>query len=160
MHKLLAISLVASLAACSGSSTPSGSTGSASTSGSGTTGASSSGSTGTSSTGGSGGSTGGVPPGGKRIFLTSSTYEGGALGGVSGADQKCTLSAQAVGLSGTWIALVSGLDRISDVGPWYLLDGTKVFNNKAGLSTTPFAVISIDERGGAHAGDEQAHRKS
>lgn len=43
---------------------------------------------------------------------------------------------------------MNAIDRINDVGPWYLVDGTtKVFNNKANLLTTPLAEIDEDETG-------------
>ncbi|MGC4118500.1 MAG: hypothetical protein QM765_28885 [Myxococcales bacterium] len=42
------------------------------------------------------------------------------------------------------------IDRMADVGPWYLVDGkTKVFANKAGLATVPSAAISMFENGGS-----------
>jgi hypothetical protein len=43
---------------------------------------------------------------------------------------------------------VNAIDRIDDVGPWYLVDGvTKVFNNKANLLTIPLSAIVTDESG-------------
>ncbi len=87
----------------------------------------------------------------KRVFVTASDYDG-KLGGLAGADAKCALSAQAANLGGTWKAWLSddttnALDRIANVGPWFLLDGTKVFNNKANLATVPLSQITISEQG-------------
>ncbi len=95
-------------------------------------------------------------PAPKRVFVTSTMF-GGDLGGVDGADAKCGTAAQAAMLGGVWKAWTSSstedaIDRISDVGPWYLVDGkTRVFNNKANLLTAPLAPISLDETG--HAWD-------
>ena len=92
----------------------------------------------------------------KRVFVTSVTYPGGALGGSAGADEKCNAAAQAAVLAGTWKAWIStssedAVDRIEDVGPWYLVDGaTRVFNNKANLTTLPLASIALDEQGKRH----------
>ncbi len=88
----------------------------------------------------------------KRIFMTSTTYTGD-LGGVEGADAKCALVADGANLGGTWKAWISSstvnaIDRIDDVGPWYLVGGTnKVFNNKSNLGTTPLNLVSQDENG-------------
>lgn len=95
-----------------------------------------------------GGST--TTSGQKRVFVTSVTYSG-SLGGSSGADQKCNLAAQGANLGGTWKAWLSSgstnaIDRIADVGPWYGMDGKKVFNNKANLTTTPLASIERSEQ--------------
>jgi hypothetical protein len=90
--------------------------------------------------------------GDKRIFVTSVAYTG-ALGGLSGADEECNNVAGAAALGGTWTAWLSdrntaALDRIADVGPWYLIDeATVVFNNKPNLTTTPIVAIAVDEHG-------------
>ena len=164
----LALAL-SSLAGCGGSDTPNVSHDPAkpSTSGGGSSsnGGTSSGSGGGSSSGGGSGGGSGFGDGSgssggsggasvKRVFVTSTTYSGN-LGGVSGADNKCQLHADAASLGGTWKAWISGgsanaIDRIADVGPWYLVDRTtKVFNNKANLQTTPAFAIWSDETGAA-----------
>jgi hypothetical protein len=157
--------------ACGGSSTPdvgdggagssqkdggTSSSSSGSKGGSSSSSGSSSGSGGSSSTGGGGNSTGGgsssTGAGVKRVFVTSVTYSGN-LGGIAGADAKCATAAAAQTLGGTWKAWISSgsvnaIDRINDVGPWYLVNGVqKVFNNKANLSTTPLTAIDEDESG-------------
>jgi hypothetical protein len=92
----------------------------------------------------------------KRVFVTSATFPGGALGGASGADERCYAAARAAELGGTWKAWMStssedAIDRIEDVGPWYLVNSaTKVFNNKANLTTVPLASITLDEQGKRH----------
>ncbi len=102
------------------------------------------------------------PAGSKRVFVTSTTYTGDlatAAGtpidaqnaGVMSANKLCQTAASAAALGGIWKAILhqpgSGLDALADVGPWYRLDGTLVFNNRAQLRTTPLAPISIDELG-------------
>ena len=90
---------------------------------------------------------------GKRIFVTATSYIGGNLGGLAGADAKCNLSAQGATLGGTWKAWLSdfptnAIDRITDVGPWFLVGTTtKVFNNKANLTTVPLQAINRNEQG-------------
>jgi hypothetical protein len=95
----------------------------------------------------------------KRIFVTSAAYNGdlrtagNAATGLQGGDFLCNQAAQAALLGGTWVAWLSdethdAIDRINDVGPWFLVDGqTRVFNNKANLTTTPLASINQDETG-------------
>jgi len=95
---------------------------------------------------------------GKRVFVTSTTYSGnllqaaGAADGLAAGDKLCTQAAQAAALGGTWKAWLSvkGTDaktRMAGVvGGWYLLDGTKVFNNAANLTTQPLANIRMTEQ--------------
>lgn len=89
----------------------------------------------------------------KRIFVTNAQYDGN-LGGLAGADQKCSTAAQAAGLGGTWKAWLSdantnAIDRITANGPWYLRDNdSRVFNNKANLMTNPLTPIRRDENDG------------
>lgn len=87
----------------------------------------------------------------KRIFATRSSYTG-ALGGLAGADAKCQTAATAANLGGKWKAWLSdsktnAIDRVTDVGPWALLDGRKVFNNKINMTTVPITPINRDEFG-------------
>ncbi len=87
----------------------------------------------------------------KRVFVTSLGYNG-SLGGTRGADSVCATAVGVAGLRGNWIAWISdssrnAIDRISDVGPWYRLDGYRVFDNKAQLMQTPQAPIDVDETG-------------
>lgn len=99
---------------------------------------------------------GGNPPGSKRIFITATGYSGN-LAGSAGADTICTAASDAVGLGGRWTAWIStassdAFSRVQEVGPWYLLDGTMVFTNKANFRTMPLAPINVDEHGVALAG--------
>lgn len=88
----------------------------------------------------------------KRVFATASSYSGN-LGGLSGADKKCQQAADGANLGGTWTALlasrnVGALERVKDVGPWYLVgSGAKIFNNAANLGTKPLAPLWNDEQG-------------
>ncbi|MBX7100206.1 MAG: hypothetical protein K1X89_20995 [Myxococcaceae bacterium] len=100
-----------------------------------------------------GGSSGGGSGGGmgKRLFVTAQLY-GGNLGGLAGADQKCTTSAAAGNLGGVWQAWLSdgttdAVSRFADAGAWYDLDGRKIFNNSANLTTVPLDQLRVDEQG-------------
>jgi hypothetical protein len=101
-------------------------------------------------------------PGQKRVFVTSSRYVGslqvagmGATG-LEGADNLCRISATAANLGGMWKAWLStgmragaaatnAIDRITEVGPWYRMDGLKAFNNKSNLMTSPLVAVDHDE---------------
>lgn len=79
----------------------------------------------------------------KRVFVTFDFYTGnlmaqvpGAANGLAAADSLCTSAASRAGLGGTYKAWLSmgttnAIDRISDVGPWYLTDDTPMFSSKA-----------------------------
>jgi len=150
MKTLLGLSMVIALSGsgCGTSDTTSQASGTSGTSGDSSTGSTTSGA----SSGASSGS--GVPPGSKRIFITHDTFLGNLAngGGLLGADKTCALAAQAASLSGAWKAWAStttanAIDRIVDVGPWFDLMGTKIFENKDGLKTSPLASLWLDEQG-------------
>ena len=88
----------------------------------------------------------------KRVFVTSSQYDGD-LARHGGGDKLCQQIATEARLGGTWKAWLSiggmnAVDRIADVAPWYLVDGvTKVFATKAQLRARPSVVINQDESG-------------
>jgi hypothetical protein len=100
-----------------------------------------------------------APPPRKRVFVTSTEYDGdlktagAGTDGLSGADALCAARASVAGLSGTFLAYLStstvnAKNRIADVGPWYLVDKTtEVFPSKAALSTTPLHAIEQTELG-------------
>jgi hypothetical protein len=76
------------------------------------------------------------------VFVTSTSYVGGAIGGLSGADQKCQALAQAQSLSGTWVAWLSdsktsAASRIAHWNtPYVLVDGsTTIANDWSGLTS-------------------------
>jgi hypothetical protein len=107
-----------------------------------------------------GGGSGGGSDGGasKRAFVTSATYSGdlktaaGAADGLAAGDALCETAARAQNLGGAWRAWLSAgnttaLSRIADVGPWKLIGGAIVFNNAAGLATTPSSALERDEAG-------------
>jgi uncharacterized protein DUF1554 len=93
----------------------------------------------------------------RRVFVTKSQYPGDlalaatGFAGLAAGDELCRRSAAQLG--GTWKAWLSdpttnAIDRIADVGPWYLVDGTTmVFANKAALAGTPLVAIAINETG-------------
>jgi hypothetical protein len=90
---------------------------------------------------------------GKRFFTTSDTYDALGIGAIEGADTKCNHAALSADLGGTWVAWLSdssvdAIDRIPDVGPWYLVNGyTVVFHSKAHLEGNPVAHLAMDESG-------------
>ncbi len=92
------------------------------------------------------------PPPVKRVFVTSSQYDGN-LAPLGGGDRLCQQIAMEARLGGTWkawlsIGGVNAIDRIADVAPWYLVDGvTKVFATKAQLRGRPTVIINQDENG-------------
>jgi hypothetical protein len=106
------------------------------------------------------GCTGGDSP--KRVFVTTARFAGD-FGGLAAADQQCNdiaSSAIAAGFlrdgNSTWRAWLSdsttdAIDRIDDVGPWYLVDdSSEVFRNKAHLRLMPadlLVPIHLTERG-------------
>jgi hypothetical protein len=79
-----------------------------------------------------------LPQTNKRVFLTSTTYDGN-LGGLAGADEKCQARANAANLGGTWRAWLSdsqtsASSRITQTnGKYVLLNGQTVANNWADL---------------------------
>jgi len=105
------------------------------------------------------GTTTAPPPTKHYIFITSLSYDGdlksagGGSTGLEGADKICANHAAGGALGGTWKAWLSdsttnAIDRINDVGPWYLVGtDTVVFNNKANLATVPLIYIYISELG-------------
>lgn len=98
-----------------------------------------------------------APPQGerKRVFLTGAFL--GTLydptGGLVGGDRKCDQAAQQSGLEGSWRVWLSAggvdaIDRLVDVGPWYLVDRqTLVFADRAQLTTGPSAPITMTHSG-------------
>jgi len=97
------------------------------------------------------------PPKGKRIFVTSATFNGdlktagGGTSGIDGADKICQGLASDASLGGTWKALIStatqsGIDRMSNVGPYYRLDDEKVFETREQMRTQPLAAIDVTEK--------------
>ena len=102
----------------------------------------------------------------KRVFITSSVYEGvltqynAESVGLAAGDALCQTAATAANLGGTWKAWLSdtndgAIERLVDVGAYYLVDGlTKVFNNYANLGTTPLVPINMDETAATVGGSD------
>lgn len=94
----------------------------------------------------------------KRVFVTFGVTTGGGVAGVAGANAKCQLSADNAKLGGTFIAWLSVpadpvLNRLQDVGPWYLVDRTTlVFANKLAITSGPNVPIDRDENGNKASG--------
>jgi len=155
MKVFLGLMMGCALGGCGTTKTQSGVTGSGGSSTGVTTAA-----TGTGASTGASSSTG-LPAGAKRIFITHATFTGTLAngGGLSGADKTCAAAAQAASLGGAWRAwasttTVNAIDRIVDVGPWFDLQGTKIFANKDGLKTSPLAGLWLDEHGAGLASDD------
>jgi hypothetical protein len=101
-------------------------------------------------------------PAPKRFFVTSASYTGnlvtagGEATGLKSGDALCAVAAESVLPGSTWHAWLSdsttnAIDRITDVGPWYLFDGTEAFADKASLTDFPTYSVEVDEnadRGG------------
>jgi hypothetical protein len=98
----------------------------------------------------------------KRVFVTSLATSGdlktngNAASGLAGGDKLCQNAADAASLGGTFKAWLSSsttnaIDRIANVGPWYLPDRcTLVFANKAAITSTgPQADIAVTADGAA-----------
>lgn len=94
-----------------------------------------------------------------EIFITSGKTSGN-IGGLSGADGTCQAAANAAGIGvsqgRSWKAILSVMgvnakDRISEVGPWFLVDGgpagggPKVFDsvNGGGATLTSLPLTNI-----------------
>lgn len=97
----------------------------------------------------------------KLVFVTSTSYTG-SLGGVSGADSKCSTRATAGGLSGTFKAWIADRNLPSAPSvtfaqaniPYVLVNGTQVADNWADLIDGSLDnPISINELGGAVTAD-------
>jgi len=99
-------------------------------------------------------------PNAKRVFVTEKHYNGdlaaaaGVTDGLAGGDALCNMAAAAVGLAGTfkaWLSTdtVDAIDRLADVGPWYLVGGCEqVFANKNAIVTGyPQVAITRGETG-------------
>lgn len=85
------------------------------------------------------------------IFVSSTKWTG-PMGGLDGADAKCSFLAKQAGFSGIWKALMSdsitdAKDRLPDTA-FYRIDGAKIANSKADLfDGTLLMPINIDEHG-------------
>jgi len=94
---------------------------------------------------------------GKRVFVTSTPYQGGLLGGLAGADAKCGEAATAGGLTGTYSAWLStsampARDRLAHaMEPYVLVDGSAqvAAGWDALVSGTLEHAIDRDEHGNA-----------
>jgi len=90
----------------------------------------------------------------KKVFVTRNVFKGD-LGGLAGADAKCAAAASDASLSGTYVAWLSGRsggamvrasERLAEAR-YELLDGTLVFDSKAGLGAAAAAPIDVTELG-------------
>jgi hypothetical protein len=87
-----------------------------------------------------------------RAFV-SSQIKNGNLGGVAGADQTCMQLATAQNLGGNWRAWISvngtdAIDHITSTGPWQLVNGDVVADNKTTLASGSLKhLIDKDEKG-------------
>jgi hypothetical protein len=87
-----------------------------------------------------------------RVFV-SSAVKTGNLGGIAAADQLCTTLATTAKLGGTYRAWLSvagadAVDHITSAGPWQLVSGEIVADDKAGLTSGALKhLIDKDENG-------------
>lgn len=91
----------------------------------------------------------------KTVFLTSTMYKGGELGGLAGADAKCQARANTAGLMGiyrAWLSDSTGSpsSRFARAGaPYVLVNGAMVANNWVGLTSGSLRhAIDVTELGG------------
>lgn len=88
------------------------------------------------------------PTGPKRIFLTRVAITGSEV-----SDEICQRAAEIEHLGGSWIAWIATadttrlnpIDRISDIGPWYDLEGDLIFLNKEEMLSFPRRPIVVTE---------------
>ena len=76
-------------------------------------------------------------PAPNKMFVTSMGFTAD-LGGLAGADARCTAAARAANLTGTFVALlstrtVSAFDRLAGSSGWIRVDGRPVGNAPADL---------------------------
>lgn len=94
----------------------------------------------------------------KIVFITSTHYQGGALGGLAGADEKCQTHAEAGGLSGSfraWLGLTEE-DAPANAWPWvhrpYVnVDGAFLFM-PPDVPCGSLPLTLLDEEGEQHPG--------
>jgi hypothetical protein len=91
----------------------------------------------------------------RKVFVTSETFVGGNLGGLTGADDICRKLAVSAGLSSSYAAWLSDstgspVTRFpEDVGPYLLVNGAIVANNWTDLTSgTLRQPIDLTELGG------------
>jgi hypothetical protein len=95
-----------------------------------------------------------VPASGKKVFITSESYDGD-LGGLAGADAICRTRATAAGLPNAanfkaWLSdgSTDAISRITSNGPWVRTDGFRIADSKADLTDgTIFTAIDKTESG-------------
>jgi hypothetical protein len=104
--------------------------------------------------GGSAGSAGSGPLAPRRVFVSSETYAGGALGGITGGDDKCQTLADAEDLGGTWLAWLSDSTTepaarfVHSEVPYVLVGGAEIAADWDDLTDQSIAVaIDRDESG-------------
>jgi len=95
-----------------------------------------------------------IVTGNKRMFVTSTTYQGGLLGGLAGADARCAARASASGLAGTYKAWLSDSHKSAasrlthSTGSYSLIDGTLVAASWDDLVATNLQhAVDLDELG-------------
>ena len=100
-----------------------------------------------------------IVSGNKRAFVTSTTYQGGVIGGLAGADAKCAAHASAGGLAGSYKAWLSDSHKSAasrlthSTGTYSLIDGTLVAASWDDLVATRLQhAIDHDELGRAIPG--------
>ncbi|HVU49323.1 MAG TPA: hypothetical protein VHL80_01490 [Polyangia bacterium] len=91
----------------------------------------------------------------RHVFVSSKSFVGGDLGGLTGADDACRTLAIAAGLSSSYAAWLSTSTSSPstrfprDVGPYVLVDGTIIADNWAGLTSGSLQnPIDLTETGG------------
>ncbi len=84
------------------------------------------------------------------MFITHDVFPAN-LGGSNGADAKCQAAASSIGLSTTFVALVSSgktgaLSRVTSTGPYASMNEETAYLTKSDFVATSFATVT-DENG-------------
>lgn len=96
-------------------------------------------------------------------FVTSTSYTGAQVGGLSGADALCNARAAAGGLPGTYVAWLSdsstdAIDRLAGARGWVRPDGEPFADSAADLSAgRVLDPLDVDELGNHVADDVGVH---
>lgn len=91
-----------------------------------------------------------VPPGPANLVFVTSTMVTGGFGGVAAADAMCAQHAATAGMSGTFVAWLSGASiiRLSESRGWTRVDGVALADQPSDfISNLLLAPIALDERG-------------
>lgn len=84
-----------------------------------------------------------------RIFVTTASYKGSQIGGVTGADEKCAAAASAAGIEGTYKAIISTstsniIDTLNFTGAVYKLTAVETKVEIVAVGSDLWNTRSVD----------------